>query len=311
MAEFIGAAAVPWHYDDMMSLDVNSWRGLLCAVAVFNLLAWCLSAVALNGRRALMPAGAFRVRRWQLVLSAVYVVGCGFRSFFPVYDVPRIVLFNHWVSSVAVGRSVATLAELCFVAQLAVLLNEISRAARSTVGVATSWAIVPMIMIAETFSWYSVLTTANIGHVVEESLWGLAVALLVASVASMYPRCMANRRPLLIGWCMAGVAYVAYMYTVDVPMYWARWIADEAVGRHYMSVAQGFLDVSTRWVVAHSWTAWKTEVIWMSLYFSVAVWLSISLIHAPEPAGYLVPDAAKLPRNRRQTAGALGSVSTL
>jgi hypothetical protein len=258
-----------------------------------------------------MPAGAFRVRRWQLVLSAVYVLGCGFRSFFPVYDVPRIVLFDHWISSVAVGRSVATLAELCFVAQLAVLLNEISRAARSTVGVVTSWVIVPLIVVAESFSWYSVLTTANIGHVVEESLWGLAVAMLVASVASMYPRCRSERRPLLIGWCAAGIAYVAYMAMVDVPMYWARWIADEAVGRHYMTVAQGFLDVSTRWVVTHSWNAWKTEVIWMSLYFSVAVWFSISLVHAPEPEGYLVANAGKRPRTGRQTAGTLRGVSTL
>jgi hypothetical protein len=295
----------------MMSLDVISWRDLLAAVAVFNLLAWCLSAMALNRRRAAMPTGAFRVRRWQLVLSAIYVLGCGFRSFFPVYDVPRIVLFDHWVSSVAMGRSVATLAELCFVAQLAVLLNEISRAARSTVGVVTSLAVVPLIMVAETFSWYSVLTTSNIGHVVEESLWALSVALLVASVATIYPRCVANRRPLLIGWCVAGMVYVAYMVMVDVPMYWARWVADEAVGRHYMTVAQGFLDVSTHRVVTHSWNAWKTEVVWMSLYFSVAVWLSISLIHAPEPEGYLEADAAKPPRTRRQAAGALGGVSTL
>ena len=38
-----------------------------------------------------------------------------------------------------------------------------------------------------------------------------------------------------------------------------------------------------RWVVSHSWDIWKTEVVWMSLYFSVAVWLSVALIHAPVP----------------------------
>lgn len=275
-----------------------SWRNALCAVAVFNLLAWWISARALNGRRAAMAPAAHRVRRWQLALSAVYVLGCGFRSFFPVYDVPRMCLFDYWVSSVAVGRSVATLAELCFVAQLAVLLNEISRAARSTVGMVTSLAVVPLIVVAEICSWYSVLTTSNIGHVAEESLWGLAVALLVASVATIYPCSVPQRRPLLIGWCVAGVAYVAYMYAVDVPMYWARWVADEAAARHYMTLAQGFLDVSTHRVVSHSWAVWKTEVVWMSLYFSVAVWLSISLIHAPEPSRYLVTEPAEFPRPR-------------
>ena len=58
-------------------------------------------------------------------------------------------------------------------------------------------------------------------------------------------------------------------------------IADEAAGRHYLSVAQGLLDVSGRWVVSHRWEDWRNEVAWMSLYFSVAVWLSIGLIHAP------------------------------
>jgi hypothetical protein len=34
-------------------------------------------------------------------------------------------------------------------------------------------------------------------------------------------------------------------------------------------------------VVSHRWEDWKNEIAWMSLYFSVAVWLSIALIHAP------------------------------
>ncbi len=37
------------------------------------------------------------------------------------------------------------------------------------------------------------------------------------------------------------------------------------------------------WVVSHSWDICKSEVVWMSLYFSVAVWTSIPLIHAPVP----------------------------
>ena len=66
-------------------------------------------------------------------------------------------------------------------------------------------------------------------------------------------------------------------------MYWSRWLAVEASGRHYMSLAQGVLDASGRWVVSHRWDDWKSEVTWMTLYFSVAVWLSIALVHAPLP----------------------------
>lgn len=280
-AAVIGEPPLACHYDDMMSFDVISWWYLLCGVAAFNVVLWMAAAAALNRRQPAYGADLYRLRRLQLILSAIYVFGCAFRSAVPLYDVPRICLFDHWICSVGIGRSVATAAELCFVAQWALLLHETSRATRSAVGTVTALALVPLIAIAETCSWYSVLTTSNLGHVAEESLWGLCVALLVASVLAIYPRCAPHRRPMLIGWCIGGMAYVAYMYCVDVPMYWARWMADEAAGRQYLTVPQGLVDVVSRRVVSHHWSDWRHEVVWMTLYFSVAVWISISLIHAP------------------------------
>jgi hypothetical protein len=264
-----------------MTGDVFVSRFFLCTVGALNILAWSLSALALQRSQAKLSPEEYASRRLQLLLCAGYVFGCAFRSALPVYDVQRITLVDSWLSSVIVGRSVATFAELCFVAQWALLLRGISRETGSGVGHTVSVIMVPLIAIAETFSWYSVLTTSNLGHVIEESLWGLSAALLVMSLVAIWPRCRPSLRPLLAAWCAAGVGYVAFMFLVDVPMYWARWLADEASGRHYMSIAQGLFDASDRWVVSHSWEVWKTEVVWMSLYFSVAVWLSIALIHAP------------------------------
>jgi hypothetical protein len=173
------------------------------------------------------------------------------------------------------------------------MLNEISRAARSRLGTVVSLAVVPLIAVAETCSWYSVLTTSNLGHVAEESIWGLSVALLVISVAAIYPRCTASRRSMLAACCVAGLAYVAFMFAVDVPMYWSRWLADEASGRHYMSITQGVLDIATRRVVSYRWDVWKSEIAWMSLYFSLAVWISMSLIHAPGAETHIAADARK------------------
>lgn len=278
---------------------VISWWYCLCLVATFNVLAWLWSARTLQRRRSALSAGGFRTRRALLTLSALYVAGCAYRSVFLVYDVPRICLVDTWMSSVVVGRTVATVAELAFVAQWALLLRENSRATGSLVGRVVSAALVPLIAIAETCSWYSVLTTSNVGHVAEETLWGVAAALLVASVAVLLPRANPARRPRLLGWCALGLAYVAFMFTVDVPLYWSRWLADEAAGRHYLTLAQGLLDTAQRRVVSHRWQDWKNEVAWMSLYFSVAVWISLSLVHAPEAK-------AALPRRRlgsRITAG--------
>jgi hypothetical protein len=128
------------------------------------------SAVVLQRRQPSIHPDTYALRKLQLLLSAGYVFGCAFRSFVPVFDVPRLCLFDSWLSSVIVGRSVATLAELCFAAQWALLLHETSRATKSSLGRTTAMAVVPMIAIAEIFSWYSVLSTSNLGHVFEETL---------------------------------------------------------------------------------------------------------------------------------------------
>jgi hypothetical protein len=72
---------------------------------------------------------------------------------------------------------------------------------------------------------------------------------------------------------IVGIAgYLAFLATVDVPMYLSRWRADVANGTRPLSYLEGVRDVSVRWVVTHDLAEWKDEIAWMSLYFSAAVW---------------------------------------
>src|SRR5262249_5837044 len=103
-----------------------------------------------------------------------------------------------------------------------------------------------------------------------------------------WPRSTARERPLLAASAGVGAVYVAYMALVDVPRYWLRWVADEAAGRPYLGLLQGFVDAATRRVVSTQWADWHGEMGWMTLYFSVAVWFSIALVHAPVPRGRAV-----------------------
>jgi hypothetical protein len=263
-----------------MAFETAAWWTFLCAISGVNVLAWSASALSLRRLQGSGRSDDWRRARLQWLLSGGYVFGCAFRSAFPVYDVQRQVLVDTWLSSVIVGRSVATVAELCFVIQWAMLLHAASKAHGHGFGRGVARLVVPMIAVAEVCSWHAVLTTANIGHVIEESLWGLSSALVVLAIVGLWPRCNRAVRPLLMLWGAAGAAYVIYMFGVDVPMYWSRWLADEAHGRVYLGVVQGVVDASERWVVSHRWEDWKSEVVWMSLYFSVAVWLSIGLVHA-------------------------------
>src|SRR5690348_3821737 len=101
---------------DQMATGVQVWWTTLCVLAVFNVCVWAYSAATFMKRRTSLP-GVYASRWPHLLLSAGYVLGCGFRSILPRADVQRIVLYDSWLSSVAVGRSVATVAELCFAAQ--------------------------------------------------------------------------------------------------------------------------------------------------------------------------------------------------
>lgn len=269
-----------------MSTGVLMWWLLLCSVAFLNAVAWFLSAAALK-RQGAESSELWLARRHQLLLSGGYVLGCGFRSVLPVFDIPRLGLVDTWLSSAIIGRSVATIAELCFAAQWALMMRETARATGSDITHVVSKIVLPLIAMAEAFSWYSVLSTSNLGHVFEETLWGLCAAMVVTCMVLIRPRCTPVRHSVRAAWGVAGFSYVLYMFLVDVPMYWSRWLADEAHGRQYLGILQGIVDASTRRIVTGDWAHWKSEVVWMSLYFSVGVWVSLSLIHAPVPRAQL------------------------
>jgi hypothetical protein len=274
-----GLAAYLQQYPVLFS-GVAWWHLLLGTIALINVALWSLSAAAVTGAEALGHSGATAAWHLQLLLSAAYMLGCAYRSVFLVFDIPRTVLIDSRLSNVVVGRSVATLAELCFATQWALMLHRAALLSGSVFGVEVSLAIVPIIVLAEVVSWHSVLTTDQRGHMAENSLWGITAILVVASMLVIGPDRLAHLYPGLIAWCVGGVAYALFIFFFDVPMYWSRWRADERNGRRYLTLAQGFREVYQRRVVSYRWQTWKGEVLWMTLYFSLGVWSSISLVYA-------------------------------
>jgi hypothetical protein len=212
-----------------------------------------------------------------LLLCAAYVLGCAFRSLLPRADVQRICLFDTWLSSVFVGRSVATVAEVCFVIQWAIVLRALANVANADTTRNISKTIVPLVVLAEGCSWYAVITTNYLGNVLENSLWTVIFVLIAIALLDLMNRYRGVVQ-LAIGVAAAGIAgYVVFMSAVDVPMYFSRWQADIAAGREFFGLAFGLHDVATRWIVTNDISRWKDEIAWMSLYFSAAVWTSLLL----------------------------------
>ena len=87
------------------------WWGSLTLVSAANILVWFMLYREFYPTPASSLGGGSSIGL-MLLLCAGYVFGCAFRSFLPRADVQRICLFDTWLSSVVVGRSVATVAEI-------------------------------------------------------------------------------------------------------------------------------------------------------------------------------------------------------
>lgn len=259
---------------------VLAWWAAMSIVALLNVVLLALSARAVLGQ----GGDDARYHRRQLLLAAGYALGCASRSVILRADVQRFAMIDSVVASVLVGRSIATVAELCFAAQWALLLSALAERTGDVRTRRLARAIVPVIVVAEGCSWTAVLTTNYLGNACEESLWGVTGALVALGLLSL--RATAPdarwRRGLGVGAALS-VGYVLYMALVDVPMYVARWRADEQAGRAYLGLRSGVAD-ALRVVVTRRWEDWRDEVLWLSLYFTLGVWISLGLVHLRLPA---------------------------
>lgn len=149
--------------------------------------------------------------------------------------------------------------------------------ARAGTTLTASSAVVPLIVMAECCSWYAVLTTSYLGNAVENSIWAIAFLVVGIGLCRLLPEFNGPVR-VVLATAISGIAgYLAFLVTVDVPMYLGRWQEEVASGRELLGFFDGLHDVGTRWVVTHDFAVWKDEIAWMSLYFSAAVWASLAL----------------------------------
>jgi hypothetical protein len=258
------------------SNPVALWWGLLVGASGANVALWLMLWRHWR-KRSLARLKSALATEPMLALCAAYVFGCAFRSLLPRADVQRMCLFDTWLSSVLVGRSVATIAEICFALQWAIVLHQLCGFADAGRMRRAPHAVVALILLAECCSWYAVLTTNYLGNAVEEATWAAAFALIGVA---LWRHAFAFRGPLRTAIAMAliGVAgYLAFLVFIDVPLYVQRWQADLASGREFLGVVDGLRDASTRRIVTGEFVDWREEIPWMSLYFSLAVWSSIAL----------------------------------
>jgi hypothetical protein len=244
------------------------WLGSLAALAAFNVGLWIWIARSASLRTPYAET--------QLLLSGVYVGVCGFRSLFPRVDLERRCLWDTWLSAILLGRTAATIAELCFALQCGLFVQRLSDVTRIPLLNAAAHAFVPLVVLAELVCWYAVLSLNHIGHAIEESLWALLMLILAAACGTAALAAEGPLRAMLIAGLLVYGAGAGLTIAFDVRMYVRRWrLSTDSV---HLSLATGLRDSQRRRHPIVAWEIWREEVPWMTLYFSIGVWTSLAMV---------------------------------
>ena len=254
--------------------EVLTWWVGMSVLGVVNL--FLLGALW----RWLQNKASTALENLQLVLCALYVIGCASRCFVLRSDVARFAMFDSWFSTVLVGRSIATVAEVAFVAQWTLLLVVLARAADHQRIRLLGYPIVPLIVAAQCCAWYGVLTTNYIGQTIEESLWAFSACLFGLALWILRKQGSVKQQRWMLFGVFGCIAYVLFMTLIDIPNYYRLWQAKEAAGASYLTLAQGLADVQNMNITG-SYEDWRYPMVWQTLYFSLAVWASMLMVIIP------------------------------
>jgi len=163
---------------------------------------------------------------------------------------------------------VATVAELAFVAQWALLMHEAG-------AVRAAFRVVAVIAVAEGLSWLAVLTRNDFFHAAENACGRSRRR----SRPRSSPRAGARgpaRRNVIVAAIVSAVAYIVFMAAYVVPMYMPL-----ARGRHLSQGGPGAAPGARRNTVEHDWAQWRQDAAWLTPYFTICVWMSIALAFVP------------------------------
>jgi len=246
------------------------------------------------------------VKRYQKLergLGSVYVAVCAYRCIGPVQYPHRFVWFDTPFSSILLVRLMATVAELCFISQIAKALSfcesEIYHITKRkwphlyTQIVAVSMVV--LIAVAEACSNYATATQNILFNALEESCWGLAFgiafpAFVLLTISAWRAatwkkdgfhakRC--NTFIFALCFSAASFGYTLYMFIIDVPTYIELYQQQQGEGFVYLSFLQGLKNAADERVWTRSFEDWSYATVWQTCYFSLAAWASIALMHAP------------------------------
>lgn len=259
------------------------WNRFLTVVSIFNIILvinyYYLNKNIMNNNKILI-----------LILVFLFVAVCAIRSIWPRTDSYKLCFYNNSISIPVVGRILATFAEMSFVTLLVIITNIILD--DSTDGSILfsilkkyNYLLIPMIFCAQIFCWIGVTTIRPIFNAIEESLWAVLGSSKIIIFSLIYYN-LINRTnltpkinhikfisPIIIVSCLF---YVLFMVKHDIPMYIKRYRENKDEPLNFID---GIKELSRCNKISQSYSDWKEEIPWLTLYFTFAVWFVIIILY--------------------------------
>lgn len=276
--------------------NILIWWLILSFVSILNII--CISgfiAFLKNKNNKLI---------YLLIFSFIYTIVCAIRAIWPRKDVEQTCLFDSKISTILIGRILATIAEISYIILILMVftiitndVNKIKKNKRNYIFILIKLVLL-LIIIAQVFCWFGLITKYYMWNAFEESLWTIsAFILLIISFIHYKSLQIKNKNKKvksILSFCkvfiIISIMYIIFMCFIDVPMYYNRWkdsynrnvnwndfINDLKKYNKNLTIER-FYNLNKCKKISRDIAEWKMEIPWLTGYFTFGVWSTYIII---------------------------------
>jgi hypothetical protein len=254
-------------------------------------------------------------KRAMLMLCFPYIFQIAWRSVYPAEYIHRTAFFETSANSVMVERLLAAVGETAFAAQLATAICWVSSdLERLGETMQTFWCwpvsqqrsllnvrycarfLVVMSVVGQFCATTGTATKDRWWFVVEGVIWSAFFCVTAFCGWVLAPECYLRAGKSTSRCCphpdvfftrtlyLASIPSFIYMVFGYCPMCYEAMLVDRGAQLQHVDFAQGFHEAMTQRTISRSWTVWRHECIWMTLYFVFGGMAAVANVVVPPGA---------------------------
>ena len=278
---------------------VLGWWSFLIVVSIFNIsfISYYYFTHSLNNKQTFV-----------FILAFIFAIVCAIRTISPTKYTEKTCFFKTKLLTPFIIRTLATIAELSYIILCIFvffhIIEVIHLYSNKKLGHIKPYiyAVIPIIILAEVFSWSGSITEYQPWNISEEIMWliatlifiGLSLYILstIKNIKSPKIKSVYNFFTITIP---IATVFAGFLAIIDIPMYIKKWKKDKKLEikpikietikdfvldfkeKHKLNYNRKINDLQQCRKVDQSFAEWKNEIPWLTGYFTIGVWSSFAL----------------------------------